>query len=143
MDKIRPLTIRYGDDPEMDEWMELSEAQQDARVEASWRQYAEMRASLTADQRYVAAERQRQVEAEGWTAEHDDQHRTGQMADAAARYAVAGGGTFPDERTAFLWPWAGSWWKPGDKRRNLVKAGALILAEIERLDRAEPTHDQS
>lgn len=27
------------------------------------------------------------------------------------------------------------WWKPKDRRRNLVKAGALIVAEIERLDR--------
>ena len=34
-----------------------------------------------------------------------------------------------------LWPWAAEWWKPKDCRRNLVRAGALILAEIERLDR--------
>ena len=34
------------------------------------------------------------------------------------------------------WPWGASWWKPGDPRRMLVKAAALILAEIERLDRA-------
>ena len=83
----------------------------------------------------VLAERARQIEVEGWTPEHDDQHRSGQLADAAARYAAAGGGTFPDERTAFLWPWAASWWKPTNRRRDLVKAGALILAEIERLDR--------
>ena len=36
-----------------------------------------------------------------------------------------------------LWPWLSSWWKPSTNRRDLVKAGALILAEIERLDRAE------
>lgn len=34
------------------------------------------------------------------------------------------------------WPWDASWWKPNARRRNLVKAGALILAEIERIDRA-------
>lgn len=34
------------------------------------------------------------------------------------------------------WPWHRVWWKPSTRRRNLVKAGALILAEIERLDRA-------
>lgn len=53
MTKIEPLHVRYGDDPEMDEWLELTEAQQDARVEASWREYAEWRASLTADQAYA------------------------------------------------------------------------------------------
>lgn len=36
-----------------------------------------------------------------------------------------------------VWPWDESWWKPTNRRRDLVKAGALILAEIERLDRAE------
>jgi len=34
------------------------------------------------------------------------------------------------------WPWAEKWWKPKNERRDLVKAAALILAEIERLDRA-------
>lgn len=86
----------------------------------------------------IAAERRRQVDVKGWTPEHDDQHRSGQLADAAARYAAAGGGTFPDERTAFLWPWAASEWKPSpDPRRNLVKAAALMVAEIERLDRRD------
>lgn len=53
MPKIEPLRVRYGDDPEMDEWMALTEAQQEARLEASWRQYAEFRASLTPDQTYA------------------------------------------------------------------------------------------
>lgn len=34
------------------------------------------------------------------------------------------------------WPWDDVWWKPKDPRTNLVKAGALILAEIERMDRS-------
>lgn len=34
------------------------------------------------------------------------------------------------------WPWHSSWWKPSDDPiRNLVKAGALIAAEIDRLQR--------
>ncbi len=61
MTKIEPLRVRYGDDPEMDEWMELTEAQQEARLEASWRQYAEWRASLTPDQTY-AIDRRRGLE---------------------------------------------------------------------------------
>jgi len=36
-----------------------------------------------------------------------------------------------------LWPWGKEWWKPSDRRRDLVKAGALIAAEIDRLDRAK------
>lgn len=91
----------------------------------------------------VLAERRRQVEAEGWTPEHDDGHDGGQMAYAAACYAISGGHTEAmrgkdDKLLAalqFVWPWAWKWWKPTDRRRDLVKAGALILAEIERLDR--------
>ena len=39
----------------------------------------------------------------------------------------------------FGWPhtWDASWWKPKDRRRDLVRAGALIIAEIERLDRLD------
>lgn len=89
--------------------------------------------------RDVLAERQRQVEAEGWTAEHDDAHTDSEIAKAAACYAVGRmiveGGPTHFDNISRLWPWDPSWWKPTDRRRNLVKAGALILAEIERLDR--------
>ena len=93
--------------------------------------------------RDVLAERKRQVEAEGWTPEHDDKHAKGEMAKAAASYAVDNVSLYPpgqwnSERRSiadWLWPWDMRWWKPTNRRRNLVKAGALILAEIERLDR--------
>jgi len=84
--------------------------------------------------RDVLAERRRQVEAEGWTPEHDDQHSNGEMARAASCYI-----TNKERRhlptVPLKWPWSDAWWKPDGYRRNLVKAGALILAEIERLDR--------
>lgn len=89
----------------------------------------------------VLAERRRQVEAEGWTPEHDDDHGDGAMCMAAVCYAEwdhyehpsgDGNGLVPAN-----WPWATAWWKPRDRRRNLVKAAALLLAEIERLDRIE------
>ncbi|WBI92618.1 hypothetical protein PALA51_02468 [Pseudomonas aeruginosa] len=88
----------------------------------------------------VQAERRRQIEAEGWTPEHDDAHSHGQMARAAACYALAGSSA-PNDGTAALlvslaWPWDEQWWKPTSTRRDLVKACALALAEIERLDRA-------
>lgn len=92
----------------------------------------------------IAAERKRQIEVEGWSAEHDDKHDFGEIANAAAAYAMK-----PRTRQIIvspyamdtildrLWPWAREWWKPKDRRRDLVRAGALIVAEIERLDRAE------
>ncbi|EMP4335263.1 hypothetical protein ABXR30_006222 [Pseudomonas aeruginosa] len=84
----------------------------------------------------VQAERRRQVEAEGWTPEHDDEHDTGALASAAGCYAMFSL-AYPAGDPSRFWPWDKSWWKPSpDGRRNMVKAGALILAEIERLDRA-------
>ncbi|MEG9555787.1 hypothetical protein ACTMQP_12510 [Pseudomonas aeruginosa] len=90
----------------------------------------------------VQAERRRQIEAEGWTPEHDDEHADGQMAQAAGCYALHAGGIgtdWPDGRqngAALFWPWDRDSWKPTTPRRDLVKACALALAEIERLDRA-------
>lgn len=84
----------------------------------------------------IAAERRRQMEVEGWTPQHDDAHSRGQMAQAAACYAD------PQPKMdcsglPLRWPetWEDYWWKPKDRRRNLVRAAALIVAEIERLDR--------
>ena len=91
----------------------------------------------------VQAERKRQITAEGWTPEHDDEHADGQMARAAACYALAGSSAPKDGTAALLvslaWPWDEQWWRPSTARRDMVKACALGLAEIERLDRAAAT----
>lgn len=89
--------------------------------------------------RDVLAERQRQVTAEGWTPGHDDQHAEGELAAAATAYAfnAATAGRYYAHDPIWFWPWGDGSWKPTTPRRDLVKAGALILAEIERLDRAE------
>jgi hypothetical protein len=94
--------------------------------------------------REVLAERRRHVAEEGWTPEHDDTHRHGELARAAASYANMGS---LDDRTRPLiswnhtppptWPWSPQWWKPKSQRRDLIRAASLIVAEIERLDRAE------
>ncbi|MEI9582338.1 ead/Ea22-like family protein, partial [Enterobacter asburiae] len=82
----------------------------------------------------VISERQRQRAVEGWTSEHDDAYQNSELADAAACYAInAHNQGFS---TPAHWPWAPDWWKQSGPRRDLVKAGALILAEIERIDRA-------
>lgn len=103
----------------------------------------------------IAAERQRQVDAEGWSSEHDDEYSMGELERAAGWYALnsilrgpetLGVADYDCEANklfapkhgcgAYQWPWSIEWWKPSeDPRRDLVKAGALILAAIERLDR--------
>lgn len=90
----------------------------------------------------VIAERHRQQAVEGWTPEHDDAHDIGDLAVAGACYAAkaAGRGMHRADSVPTLWPWAREWWKPKDPRRNLVKAAALILAEIERIDRTTATN---
>jgi hypothetical protein len=107
----------------------------------------------------IAAERKRQIEAEGWTPDHDDDHEDGELARAAICYAAPlpvyirarGSG-----RASFIDPWP-AWWSakwdkrprdadgdlaaptPGQRIRMLEKAGALIAAEIDRLMRASPS----
>jgi len=92
----------------------------------------------------IAEERLRQVEVEGYTSTHDKEHVYGEIAKAAACYAVHhtdarvfDPGTANDDLTISIesaWPWDDKQWKPSkDKIKNLVKAGALIAAEIDRL----------
>lgn len=78
----------------------------------------------------IADERKRQIESEGWSAEHDKQYTDGSLAIAAASYALAKGHLIPT-----FWPWDKKWWKPTPENRikELAKAGALIAAEIDRI----------
>lgn len=97
----------------------------------------------------IAAERKRQIEVEGWTLDHDDRHDEGQLADAAATYAISDNQVefldehWGDDQYLLLWPFDLKWLKKKrnaaiDQRiRDLVKAGALIVAEIERLNRIQ------
>lgn len=107
----------------------------------------------------IRLERERQISSEGWTAEHDDAHGDGSMALAAACYAMFASvsnaaremtnmpaGLTTDSKKIHgwgawleIWPWGREWWKPKDHRHDLVRAGALIVAEIERLDRKRVT----
>lgn len=83
----------------------------------------------------IAAERQRQLSVEGWTPEHDDAHSSGEMAQAAAIYAIQH--AYRHRVFFWLWPWDLKWFKPADRKRELVKSGALIAAELDRLLRKE------
>lgn len=89
----------------------------------------------------IAAERARQIEVEGWTPEHDDAHAKGELLLAAKAYfahATDRALSLPDGERAgipFAWPWDKKWWKPKTPRKDLIRAGALALAEIERIKR--------
>lgn len=84
----------------------------------------------------IAAERERQVSQEGWTAEHDDAHDRCELVEAAICYADSS--MTVDTSVPLRWPFDEEWWKPSpDPIRNLVKAAALIAAEIDRLKRLE------
>ncbi len=84
----------------------------------------------------VLAERQRQIDVEGWTPEHDDEHTEGEMEKAAMCYMLWKEGD--DVRMCGRpkgWPWSLDWWKPKGRRRNLIRAAALRLAEKQRIER--------
>ena len=74
----------------------------------------------------IAEERSRQWTEEGWTKEHDDEHNDNSLSIAAASYCL---------ETSMIWPWELETFKLKDRRRNLIRAAALIVAEIERMDR--------
>ena len=82
----------------------------------------------------------RQISKFDWTCSHDDQYSEGQLVDASVCYSSADG---PEAPCPFLWPWSADWWHPSTERRNKVKAAALMLAEIERLDRAEEMRNKT
>lgn len=90
----------------------------------------------------ILGERTRQQRAEGFTLAHDDARDPGALAGAAGAYALNAGcilhpfnGTEIEDPTLFGWTFEPEFWKPTTPRRDLVKAAALIVAEIERIDR--------
>ena len=80
----------------------------------------------------IAAERKRQMSVKGWTPEHDDGHSNFELLKAAICYANEYLDSVPKS-----WPWEQEAWKPSTHIiRSLEKAGALIAAEIDRLERS-------
>lgn len=76
---------------------------------------------------------ERQIVEEGYDEKHDSDHTDSELAQAAAAYALQAAGR--NDLALDNWPWDSESFKPKDRRSNLVRAAALILAEIERLDR--------
>lgn len=87
-------------------------------------------------------ERERQSRI-GFTAEHDDGHHHSELANAAMAYAEFGtqdAKPLKDDGTPENWPWEAKWWKPKDRARNLVRAGALAFAALDWIVRNEPSN---
>ena len=99
--------------------------------------------------REVLAERMRQMSAEGYSLEHDDNHACGELAAAAACYAlpvaiytgcltpVGPKGDLGLKFVKTVWPWPSGDLKRKSRREDLIRAAALLIAEVERLDRIE------
>lgn len=91
----------------------------------------------------IAAERHRQEAKEGWSPGHDDGHEYAELRNAAEAYlfelrARESRGGQLHKVSPPCWPFDEHYWKPTeDIVRQLVKAGALIAAEIDRLQRLE------
>ncbi|WP_329767347.1 hypothetical protein [Stenotrophomonas maltophilia] len=90
----------------------------------------------------IASERERQLCIEGFSRDSDEQYREGELARAATAYVqlaamdlqVGSRKHIASQEPPFFWPWAQEWWKPVDARRDLVRAGALIAAQIDLID---------
>lgn len=88
----------------------------------------------------VLGERARQRRLEGYDDAHDDNHEDFSLAAAAIAYAMdarlrASMGKGFDHQPPIEWPWSEADWKPKPVRKSLVVAAALLVAEIERIDR--------
>lgn len=84
----------------------------------------------------IAQERKRQIKQEGFTLERDRAY--GSLELRLAAFCYLRNSAFQlgksEVQPGVYWPWEIEWWKPSDDPvRNLVKAGALIAAEIDRL----------
>ncbi|HFK2921381.1 TPA: hypothetical protein ACGY72_002570 [Stenotrophomonas maltophilia] len=90
----------------------------------------------------IASERERQLCIEGFSRDSDEQYREGELARAATAYVqlaamdlqVGSRKHIASQEPPFFWPWAPEWWKPVDARHDLVRAGALIAAQIDLID---------
>ena len=79
----------------------------------------------------IALERKRQVEVEGYNARHDNKEQDGTLEKAAMAYLYSSVGNRKEGMK--VWPWCLPYYKPRDPVRDLVRAGALIAAAIDRL----------
>lgn len=97
----------------------------------------------------ITEERKRQIEIEGWDKDHDENHTSMCLSTASASYTLDVVARHSDiskgwkqlfkEYSARIWPFDIEWFKPtpNDPIKQLTKAGALIAAEIDRIQAIE------
>lgn len=89
----------------------------------------------------VAKERTRQIVEKGYTAEHDDEHTDGSIADAGACYAatemIYQRVDIEYFREVYKWDLDYFTKSQHDRKEQLVIAASLIMAEYDRILRAE------
>lgn len=86
----------------------------------------------------IKQKRKRQVVVHGWSRLHDDTHTGGELAIAAIPYIQAACNDtlkLTDDELQVFWPWEGLFGCVDEKREHLINAAALLVAEIERIDR--------
>lgn len=113
-----------------DSYIGFDQASSDRPADGDWHMH---RAALD-----ILTERRRQVQEEGWNSIHDDGHDEDELALAAAYYAL------PQELREELaaahipvWPWDECWRKPKGRIPDILRAAALLMAELARLYRAQ------
>jgi hypothetical protein len=87
----------------------------------------------------IAEERKRQISDEGFSVASDVAvNKSGELALAAACYAIPAASVMSDRFDVLeqIWPWGQEWWKPtpNDRKREIIKSCALLVAEFDRLD---------
>lgn len=81
----------------------------------------------------IAVERERQIKDEGYNEEHDQAHAPMTLAMAAVSYILCNDVKKRKIAKTTYWPWEDKYYKPRDMKRNLIRAGALVAAAIDRL----------
>lgn len=78
----------------------------------------------------IEQERKRQIEVEGYDVKHDFSEPLNSIVAAAVSYAMC---DIDMKEAEAWWQWDFKYWKPKDRRRNLVRAGALIAAALDKM----------
>ena len=92
---------------------------------------------MTIGFKLIIAERKRQIESEGYTAEHDSQYKCDELFIAGCCYHSAQrfreNSLVDSETLPLSWPFLRSVWKPSPDNRvkELTKAGALLQAHVD------------
>lgn len=95
----------------------------------------------------IAEERQEQIEKHGWTLEHDKEHELGILVKVAAVLAVSHTDAYVEDEAGECSSYDNIWGlehkHKNDTIYRLKVAGALIAAEIDRLNALKVNNDEN